>query len=146
MKKFLTSPGYWGYAFISLVFVGGFGVWAPQIFDIPIEENATSFAFVTYGFAITSGMLLDMLINQYRNVEASIVGASVVLLSLVLLLIPVFRDGQHVWYTYTGTALIVVVWVLANVDTYADRVGDPKAAVGRGIDAEIPGEGLPIDD
>lgn len=147
LKEFLTSPGYWGYVFISLGFVGGLGLWLPLALGTPIEENAMSFAFVTYGGAITSGMLLDLVLRQYKNVEVSVLGAAVVLLSLALLLVPVFRNGQDAWYTYTGTGLIVTVWVLANVHTYADMVTrNPKAAVAGDADGAIEGDGLDIDD
>ena len=146
VKELRSSPGYWAYALISLI-VGGVGVWAPQLFGISTETNARSFAFLTYGFAVTGGMLLDLMLKRDRDVEVSVVGALVVLVGVILLLNPFFRHGPFLRLTYVGTVLIVLIWVLANFDTYADKVRpDPDAAVGGDVEDGISGAGLNIDD
>lgn len=147
LLQLLSSPGYWGYAIISLILVGGVGVWAPQVFDISTERDAVSFAFLTYGFAVTNGMLLDMMLARDRNVELSLVGTSLVLVAFILLLNPFYRVGPSLWFSYSGTGLIVLVWVLANIDAYVDKLPTaPKAAVGGDVDDGISGAGLNIHD
>ena len=141
-----SSPGYWAFALLSLILVGGAGVWAHLLFDISTEENALLFAFLTYGFAVTGGMLLDMILNRDRNVELSFVGSCLVIIALLLLLNPVFRFGPIRWFTYIGTGLMVLVWTLANVEAYQDKLrAVPKAALGDDGDS-IGGEGLKFDD
>ena len=141
-----ANIGYCSYVLICLL-IGGVGVWSPAAFDISVEQRTHLFSLLTFGFAITGGMLLDVILNRARNIELTIVGVLVVSFGLVLLLSQFFRAGPYPALIYTGSGLIIAVWFLANVEDYESKVKeDPNSALGGNIDNEIGGGGLEDDE
>ena len=142
-----ANIGYLCYALLCL-FLGGVGVWSPLGFPISTEQQSSHlFALLTFGFAITGGMLLDVILARDRNRELTVVGVLIAVIGLTFLLSQFFKAGPYPALTYLGVVLIVGVWFLSNVDSYEGRVkaGAPFA-IGGDINNEIGGGGLNNDE
>ena len=134
--------GYFAFAGLGLG-LGSIGVWALPVFGLSNHEGSHLVSLFTYGFAIAGGMLLDVLLNSDRNREFTIVASFTVGIGLFLLLNPFFNSGPYPSMTYIGMLLIVVVWALANVEDYEERVRSSAGnAIGEGAGDDIPGEGI----
>ena len=134
--------GYLAYAVLGLG-LGSIGVWIPPVFGLSSHEGFHLVSLFTYGFAIAGGMLLDALLRRDRNIEFTIVAGLTVVIGLILLLNPFFDGGPYPYMTYIGMLLIVVVWMLANVEDYEQQVSSsPENAIGKGAGDEIIGKGI----
>ena len=145
LKK--ANIGYLSYACLCL-FLGGVGVWSPLAFPISTEQQSSHlFALLTFGFAITGGMLLDVILAHDRSRELTVVGVLIVVIGLVLLLNQFFKAGPYPTLTYLGVVLVIGVWFLANVESYEGRVkASATSAIGGDIESEIQGGGLNSDE
>ena len=134
--------GYFAFAGLGLG-LGSIGVWAPLVFNMSTEEGSHLVSLLTYGFAIAGGMLLNVLLNSDRNREFTIVGSLAVGVGLFLLLNPFFRSGPYPGMTYVGMLLLILVWGLANVEDYEERVkSSARFALGEGDGDDIGGKGI----
>ena len=134
------------YVFACL-FVGGIGVWTPLLWDMSTPEYPHLPLFITYGFAMSGGMLLDVFLRRDVDGRLYIAGSLLVMVALAMLLSPFWRFGVYPWLSYLGTALIVGVWALVNIDEYERKAKwGPENARGAATDAKISGKGLPLDD